>query len=241
MKRLFCLLLTGIVLISLAACRTKTDDSTYNSDKSAPSTDHITTSCSKDFVDEFMDIIGEVELGGLSAGMKLDEEHCYNVTPLSVATQTDIKIFKFSDSCVSLALIDGEVYSICESFGGFGFVNAVPWDYDGDGNLDLLIASSWGSGLHRSIISVFNTTTKESIVVYDTSTTDNPSVDLFVATASPSFSSKDPQDLPVYYQVYNANIKVNGNNLADLSYTATGVIGSVVVENGTPVFKPMDD
>ena len=235
MKRLFCLLLTGIVLISLTACQTNTD----NSDKS--NVDYMTTSCTKDSVDEFMDIIGEVELGGLSAGMKLDEEHCYNVTPLSVATQTDIKIFKFSDSCVSLALIDGEVYSICESFGGFGFVNAVPWDYDGDGNLDLLIASSWGSGLHRSIISVFNTTTKESIVVYDTSTTDNPSVDLFVATASPSFSSNDPQDLPIYYQVYTANIEINDNNLADLSYTATGIIGSVVVENGAPVFKTMGD
>ena len=235
MKRLFCLLLTGIVLISLVACQTNTD----NSDKS--NVDYMTTSCTKDSVNEFMSIIGDVEPDGLYTGMKLDEEHCYNVTPLSVATQTDIKIFKFSDSCVSLALIDGEVYSICESFGGFGFVNAVPWDYDGDGNLDLLIASSWGSGLHRSIISVFNTTTKESIVVYDTSTTDNPSVDLFVTTASPSFSSKDPQDLPVYYQVYSANIEVNGNNLADLSYTATGVIGSVVVENGAPVFKPMGD
>ena len=237
MKLLFCLLLTGLVLISLAACQTNTD----NSDKNRNNVDNMTTSCTKDSVDEFMSIIGEVELDGLSTGMKLDEEHCYNVTPLSVATQTDIKIFKFSDSCVSLALIDGEVYSICESFGGYGFVNAVPWDYDEDGNLDLLVASSWGSGLHRSIISVFNTTTKESIVVYDTSTTDNPSVDLFVATASPSFSSKDPQDLPVYYQVYIANIEINGNNLADLSYTATGVIGSVVVENGAPVFKTMGD
>ena len=234
MKRLFCLLLTGIVLISLTACQTNTD----NSEKS--NVDYMTTSCTKDSVDEFMSIIDEVEIGGLSAGMKLDEEYCYNVTPRSVATQTDIKIFKFSDSCISLALIDGEVYSICESFGGYGFVNALPWDYDEDGNLDLLVASSWGSGLHRSIISVFNTTTKESIIIYDTSTTDHPSVDLFVAAASPSFSSKDPQDLPVYYEVYSANIEVNGNNLTDLSYTATGVIGSVVVENGTPVFKPMD-
>ena len=237
MKRLFCLFLTGIVLISLTACQTNTD----KSDKNENNVDYMTTSYTKDSVDEFMSIIGEVELGCLSAGMKLDEEHCYNVTPLSVATQTDIKIFKFSDSCVSLALIDGEVYSICESFGGFGFVNAVPWDYDGDGNLDLLIASSWGSGLHRSIISVFNTTTKESLIVYDTSTTDNPSVDLFVATASPSFSSNDPQELPIYYKVYSANIKVNGSNLADLSYTATSVVGSVVVENGAPVFKPMGD
>ncbi len=233
MKRLLCLILTGIVLISLAACQTNTD----NSDKDENHIDYMTTPCTKDSVDEFMSIIGEVELGGLSTGMKLDAEHCYNVTPLSVATQTDIKIFKFSDSCVSLALIDGEVYSICESFGGHGFVNAVPWDYDEDGNLDLLVASSWGSGLHRSIISVFNTTTKESIVVYDTSKTVNPRVDLFVATASPSLSSKDPKDLPIYYEVYSANIKVNDNNLADLSYTATGVIGSVVVENGAPVFK----
>ncbi len=235
MKRLFCLLLTVIVLISLTACQTNTD----NSDKNENNVDYMTISCTKDSVDEFMSIIGEVELGGLYAEIKLDEAHCYNVTPLSVAAQTDIKIFKFSDSCVSLALIDGKVYSICESFGGYGFVNAVPWDYDNDGNLDLLIASSWGSGLHRSIISIFNTTTKESIIVYDTSTTDNPSVDLFVAAVMPSLSSKDPQDLPTYYQVYTANIEINNNNLADLSYTATGVLGSVVVENGTPVFKPM--
>ena len=236
MKRGFSLFLIGLLIISMTACRTKTDDSTYNSYKSETSTDYMTTPCSKDSVDEFMKIIGKVDLGSLYTGMKFDEENCYNVTPLSVATQTDIKIFKFSDSCVSLALIDGKVYSICDSFGGFGFVNAVPWDYDEDGNLDLLVASSWGSGLHRSIISVFNTTTKESVVLYNTSTTD-----LFVATASPSFSSKDLQDIPIHYQVYTANIEVNDNNLADLSYVATGVIGSVVVESGVPVFKPNGD
>ena len=131
MKRLFCLILTGIVLISLTACQTNTD----NSNNSENNVNYVTTSCTKDFVDEFMSIIGDVELGGLSIGMTLDKEHCFNVTPLSVASQTDIKIFKFSDSCVSLALIDGKVYSICDSFGGFGFVNAVPWDYDEDGNL----------------------------------------------------------------------------------------------------------
>lgn len=237
MKRIFCFLLTGILLISLTACQTNTD----NSDKAKNNVIQMSTSCTKDSVEEFISIIGELELGGLSTGMKLDEAHCYNVTPLSVATQTDIKIFKFSDSCISLALIDGKAYPICESFGGYGFVNAEPWDYDEDGNLDLLVASSWGSGMHRSIISVFNTKTKESIVVYDTSTTDDPSVDLIVAAALPSFSSKDPSEPPICYLVYTANIEVIDNNLADLSYTSTDVIGSVVVENGTPVFKPMDD
>ncbi len=234
MKRIFCLLLTGIILVCLTACSANDD----NSDKNEI---HMTTSCSKDYVDEFMTIIGEAELHGLSTEMKLDKEHCYNVTPQSVADKTDIKIFKFSDSCVSLALIDGEVYSICESFGGFGFVNAEPWDYDEDGNLDLLVASSCGSGVHRSVISVFNTKTKESIVVYNTLNTDNTSEDLFVATFLTAFSSKEPKDLPVDYYVFTANIEVNDNNLADLSYTATGVVGSVVVENGVPVFKPHDD
>ncbi|MBE5815434.1 MAG: hypothetical protein E7320_09575 [Clostridiales bacterium] len=233
MKRLSFLLLIGIVLISLSACQVCTSDSGQINNHD----DYITTPCTKDSVDELMSMIGEVELGGLSAGMKLDTEHCYNVTPISVAAQTDIKIFKFSDSCVSLALIDGQVYPICDFFGGYGFVNAVPWDYDEDGNLDLLIASSWGSGLHRSIVSVFNTVTKESIVVLDTSDTDKPTADLFVATVS----SKASQNQPVCYQVYTANVKVNNRNYADLSYAATGFIGSVAVENGVPVFQPMDD
>lgn len=234
MKRIFCLLLVGLLLGSLTACQTDTD----HLENSENNVDNMLTSCTKDHVDEFMSILGEAELGGLYGGMRLDGEKCYNVTPLSVAKQMDIKIFKFSDSCLTLALINGEIYSICEFFGGYGFVNAVPWDYDEDGKLDLLIASSWGSGLHRSIISVFNTTTKESIVVHDTSTTDDPSVDLFVAAVSPSFSSKDEQDLPIYYQVYSANVVARDNNLADLSYTATGVVGAVAIEDGMPVFKP---
>lgn len=234
MKCRFCLFFIGIVLIFLTACQTNTD----NSNRAENNVDYMTASCTKDSVDEFMTFIGESELGGLSSEMKLDKEHCYNVTPLSVATRTDVKIFKFSDSCVSLALIDGEVSSICEAFGGYGFVNCVPWDYDGDGNLDLLIASSWGSGLHRSIISVFNTSTKESIVVYDTSDTDNPSVDLVVGTAASAASSKDLRDYPV---VYTASIAAKNGNLADLSYTTADVIGSVVIENGAPVFKPIGD
>ena len=51
-------------------------------------------------------------------------------------------------------MVDNEVYPLCESFGGFGFVNAIPCDFDNDGNKDLFVASSWGSGLHRSVISV---------------------------------------------------------------------------------------
>ncbi|MBR5515195.1 MAG: hypothetical protein IKU52_03215 [Clostridia bacterium] len=232
MKRIFCLIQTVVILITLTACQTKN-----NISNNIESNADYTTSCTKDYVDEFISIIGKLELGDLTSGTKLEKEHCYNVTPLCVCAQTDIKIFKFSDSCLSLALIDGEVYSVCDSFGGYGFVNAVPWDYDEDGNLDLLVASSWGSGLHRSVISVFNTTTKESILVYDTLNTEDPSVDLVVEAVPLASSLKESQDLPIYYQVFTAKIEAKDNNLADLSYTTTGVVGSVVVENTTPVFK----
>jgi len=235
MKHIFCLFILGVLLAFLTACHANVG----STDVTEIPAEYMTTSCTKESVDELIAIIGEVELGGLSTGMKLDKEQCYNVTPRSVAAQTDIKLFTFSDSCISLVLIDGEVYSICESFGGYGFVNAVPWDYDEDGNLDLLVASSWGSGLHRSIISVFNTQTMESIDVYDTSDTNDSYVDLFVAVASPSPSSENSSDLPVSYLVCTADIEVNNDNFADLSYTATGVVGSVVTKNGVPAFKPM--
>ena len=234
MKRFVCIITALLLSLCITACNTeneKTDTQVQNrtndnqeetttgnnkkqtaDNSQEQSTDHsqkesvtdytMSTVCNKDSVDEFMSILGEVEGDGLLSGFVLDEKNCYNVTPLSVANETDIKIFKFSDSCASFALIDGGVYEICTSFGGFGFVNAVPWDYDEDGNLDLLIASSWGSGMYRSEISVFNTKTKESTILFESTS------DLLVGTAvSPALSSKDINDLPIWYEVYSAKQK----------------------------------
>lgn len=233
MKRFVCFLQIGLLLFLTTACGT----TEQNTNTGENPTDYKTISCSKESVDDFMTIISKSEMGGLYGWIEPNKESCYNVTPLCVATMTDIKIFKFNDSCASFALIDDKAYTLCESFGGYGFVNAIPWDYDEDGNLDLLVASSWGSGLHRSQISVFNTTTKESFIVYDTLTADNPSVDLVVLAVSPAFSSR-PENHPVYYVIYTASIEVNNGNLADLSYTTKDVVGSIVLENEKVVFKP---
>ncbi len=241
LKRVIISALIILCMFSLTSCGSNDGDTNNGaSSQNEISTVYMKTPCSKDSVDQFMNLIGEMELGGLLSGMKLDKAHCYNVTPESVSAQTDYKIFKFSDSCVSLLLIDNKVYSICESFGGFGFVNAIPWDYDENGTPDLLVASSWGSGMHRSIISVFDATTKESITIFDTSRTDNPSIDLFVATSSPSDSMPEDMETPIYHEVCSARIEVTNEdyNLADLSYVATDILGSVIVENGKPVFKP---
>ena len=124
--------------------------------------------CSKDGVDVFMEAFAAVCPGGILNGMPADEAHCWNVTPDSVAAQTDIRIFKFSNSCESYALADGQACHLCDGLGGSGFLNAVPWDYDGDGRTDLITASSWGSGIHRTEISVFIRATGTAKVLYST-------------------------------------------------------------------------
>ena len=222
MKRIFVFLAVLLLLINMSSC----------SDKN-----RLSFVCDKDSVDSFLDAAGNIYGEGLLSGMSFTEENIYNVTPKEVSDVTDIKIFKASDSCASYVLIDDSIYPICEYFGGYGFVNAVPCDFDGDGNIDLLVASSWGSGLHRSVISVFNTVTKESTVIYDTSDTDAPEIDLFVA-AKKFLSLKSDSELPVCYDVYSVDINADHNNMADLSGEMIEIVGTVVYEDGVIVFKP---
>ncbi len=228
MKNLFRVLCMLILLFSLCSCK---DNTSKPNEYSTMKTD-----VSKDSVKEFIALLDNLEPSGLISGYTFDEEHCYNVTPASVATETNMKIFKFSDSCASFVMLDNKVYPLCESFGGYGFVNAIPCDFDNDGNKDLLVASSWGSGVHCSCISVFNSQSKESTILYNSSASER--VDLIVAAVTPSFSSIDLDDLPIYYQIYSAKIEINDNNFADLLYVAIDVIGSIENENGTPVFVP---
>ena len=250
MKKVLALLLSAVICASITAC---TDNSEDTQNTSVPETtvqvattypneditsypavenETITTPFSKDYVDDFFAITGEIVVGGLSSGLPFDEEHCFNVTPKDVAEQTDFEIFKFSLSDASFIMFENKVYQLCASFGGYGFFNAVPCDFDNDGNLDLLVASSWGSGLHRSEISVFNSQTKESTVIFSSATTEEPSVDL---TVSKSLDN----DMSVY-TVHTIDIKRDMNsdddNSVSLTYSVCDVYGTVKAIDDIPVF-----
>lgn len=184
--------------------------------------------CTKDGVDEFFAAAKNI----VGAGAK---ENCYNVTPLEVSASTDIEIFKFSDTCAAFALIDGKAYPICEYFGGMGFINAVPCNFDGDENYDLLVSSAWGSGMSRSEISVFNTKTKETTVLYNTLMSDDPMMYLAVFPVGTP-SSKPLSRLSDIADVYSVEIMLNDGNSADISYVPQKYIGTVKWENGNVVF-----
>ncbi|MBQ8975312.1 MAG: hypothetical protein IJ072_06285 [Oscillospiraceae bacterium] len=236
MAFVLCILLSSCSFIDNDPEANRSNSETSQSDTQ----DWMHTECSKDYVTEFISILGTVKGEGLLSGFELDEEHCYNVTPSAVSESTDIKIFKFSDSCASFALIDGEVFELCTSFGGYGFFNAAPWDYDADGTMDLLIASSWGSGMHRSEISVFNVKTKQSKVICTSLEHENTNSenDWFVTTQSPSAYTGNSEELSILYVVYSAEVQ-SGDSLVDLSYVAKTCVGSIELENGTPVFHPL--
>ena len=230
MKRILCIFCILMMLLGLCSCK---DDSSHKANEY----ESMKTSATKDSVKEFVSLLENIEPSGLISGNKFDEETCYNVTPPEVATETNMKIFKFSDSCASFVMMDNEVYPLCEFFGGYGFVNAIPCDFDNDGNKDLFVASSWGSGLHRSVISVFNSVSKESTILYDTSTTNTLSTDLIVARSTANIFTDEPDiDEKLYYSVLSVKINVENNNLANLAYVVTGVEGHIEYEDNTPQF-----
>lgn len=178
---------------------------------------------SKDGVEELLDITGTITGDNLLSGVTVDFVDLYNVTTTAVAEQTGIGIFKSASSCMTLALIDGEVYELCESFGGYGFHNAVPCDFDGDGNLDLLVAASWGSGYHRTEISVFNTQTKESTVLTAMG------CDLMVADHGGG-----------EYGVYAVDLTCVSGGLLLQSATVQNQVGTIIPQNGEAIFIPSE-
>lgn len=238
-KKLLFIFIVILTLVASISCTNKNSNESSNTeqttDASSNQQSYMTGNCSKDNVKEFMSVFGEHELGGLSTGFVLDEEHCYNVTPDGIEEETSAQIFKFSDCCATFIYLDSQVYPLGEWFGGYGFVNAVLCDFDHDGNSDILYTYSWGSGLHRSLVAVFNTQTMENTVVYDSSDTDKPNVDLYVSTQSPSIDIPNVE-IPTYYVVYIIDIDKGEDNLANLRCVATGIAGSVESENGIPVF-----
>jgi len=252
MKRLFCAALCFVLLLSLGACSRSAK--AIEPEREYAAGELARPYVSKDSVEELYPLIGEMLQENAKLRMQdpnvttpdtlqetveylkdyrdLYEENCYNVTPPIVAKYTKHTILKFNGSCESYIVINGKAYSLCTSLGGYGFVNAVPWDYNEDGNLDLLVASSWGSGIHRSELTVFDTRKKESVPVADlrikySTTPEMIREDLMVAVV--------PADGGVRYAVYSFEPKRSEDGLVFMSCVVKEEIGQVIMKDGMPV------
>ena len=173
----------------------------------------------KDHVKEFLQAYDE-KYGG-------DAGDICNVTPRGVFEETGVRFFKFSGSGASFAFTDGEIYEICDGSAGLGFLNAVPWDYDGEGTPDLVIGVSYGKEVHQSEISVFDTVTHKMIPVASSLDFDTSGI------------TGDWMPLSVWSDNRVIIESVRLSDGADAFYKVERV-GEVTSENGAPVFNKLE-
>lgn len=237
MKR-FIAAIMAVSLLCLASC--SSDKNTKKDKNSSGDTAVQQEACvikgTKDDVSDFMADLADAK-GDLDVKEEFDEKNCYNLTSDAMYDETGIKIFKFSDSCASFAYANGGIHPICNYVGGPGFINAVPWDHDEDGNVDLLVASSCGSGVSRSEISLYNVNTGSYSVIVssqDIEGFDEGSV-LIVALRS-SFLEGSPEAVGIY-NVYEATLEQDTSGV-DLSFEPVRVVGNIVYEDGELKFEP---
>lgn len=129
----------------------------------AQMTKHITGS--KEGVDALFELIDDKEwdIDSINYGYEFSYDSVYNITPPDVAEGMDCQIFKCNTSCLSILMYNGDCYVLGLSFGGYGVVDMLLYDYTGDGVPELLYTYSWGSGIHRSCAAYFDFTTSTSV------------------------------------------------------------------------------
>ena len=104
-------------------------------------------------VQEFLDILGE-------RPKTYDDDKCYNIIPVDISEKYGFNVFKYNMSCSSYLLYEDTIYTLGESFGGYGVTAFAVADLNKDGMKELYFTYSWGSGIHRSQVGYFDTATK---------------------------------------------------------------------------------
>lgn len=104
-------------------------------------------------VQEFLDILGE-------RPKTYDDDKCYNIIPVDISEKYGFNVFKYNMSCASYLLYEDTIYTLGESFGGYGVTAFAVADLNKDGMKELYFTYSWGSGIQRSQVGYFDTATK---------------------------------------------------------------------------------
>ncbi len=164
-------------------------------------------------------------------GIKIEENATvYNLTPKEIADNTNYRIFKEMTNFGSYVSVDGEIYELCLSFGGFGFHNAMLCDFDNNGVKDLIVRSSWGSGMHRDEISVFNMTDKRFDVILSSIQSDVMPSGYYGCPLT--FERGIDESGSEYFEI----IAFKPTTESHLSSLDSVIVGKVVSKDGKPVF-----
>lgn len=241
MKRLVLVLLCAVLAFSAMACN---DSEVYTGDQ--PKDAEVTDKKEYERVDTqgFMSALLDaydakaVKADGVSKD-DLDIEKCVEVTPEGVFEATGVQLFKFVDNYASFMIKDGEIKEACYSLGGSGFSDAIPWDYDQNGVEDLLVASSWGSGTHRSELYLWDMVKMEQVdlsAMYIKSS--------FFSVGDIGFDFIDENDHSkgiVIYALGYTQVKDEENQTVEFIPHRGEDMAEIRMENGVFVYVPLTD
>lgn len=88
--------------------------------------------------------------------IKSEDYSAYDITPEDVKKELGCQIFKVNYTCDTFVIYKSKLFPIGRGFGGFGTVSINTCDFDNNGKKDLIYTFSWGSGLHRSQIGIYD-------------------------------------------------------------------------------------
>jgi len=174
-RRLVICLLAFSIMISITACSstkiTKETNSSYVSISGGksyqiPLKDKKVNYSDEDFKNLYsqylksnnitLETSPESDKTGMSKEQQLKYYTVHDITPEEVKKELHCQIFKVNYTCDTFVIYKGKLFPIALGFGGFGVVSLSTCDFDEDGKKDLIYTFSWGSGLHRSHIGIFN-------------------------------------------------------------------------------------
>lgn len=89
----------------------------------------------------------------------------YDITPEDVKKELGCQIFKFNYTCDTFVIYKSKLFPIGMGSGGFGTVSINTCDFDKNGQKDLIYTFSWGSGMHRSQIGIYNLSQSKEVVL----------------------------------------------------------------------------
>lgn len=168
------------------------------------------------------------------------DDTCYNVTPDYIYAETGCRIFKYSESCETFLLADSLIYSLGTGFGGFGLTDIQLCDFDRNGQSDLLYTYSWGSGIHRSEISLFNLTTKDETRLVNLSTIEDINLK-FSDLMNELYLIKLAKDHFVVYTAERVGSPTDAAlGVAQISLARKKRFAEITVNNGEISIKAMD-
>ncbi len=158
-KAKFILIVTlSFLFMTLSSCATGLSTSLKHVDVN----EEIAFKYSKEGVDDFYQLFFN-----LNKDKHVEEkETFYNVTTDNIK-KLNISLFKDGKGETYL-LHEDEIYFFAPGYGGYGFVNAITCDYDNNGTSDILYTYSYGSGVHRSEVALFDLTKFKLTVLFST-------------------------------------------------------------------------